>query len=169
MIKKEWSIGQLSRLSGINVQSIRHYERIGLLDEPARTVNGHRRYTQNHLNVLNLISQGRKAGFRLDDIRKLTKCLALNNIPPCETFQALALKHAQEVESRRKELKKYERLLITLAGICVDCICSGRNKEVQGNLAACALLNDMKKNSIQTEDLAFPKRRCISQNNNTGL
>ena len=59
-------IGRLSRLSGVNIETIRYYERIGDMPAPARSAGGYRLYAHEHLKRLSFIRRGRELGFTLD-------------------------------------------------------------------------------------------------------
>ena len=109
------SIGTLARRTGTKVQTIRYYEQIGLLPEPARTGGGQRRYGDEDLDRLAFIRHARQLGFTLDTIREL---LDLSDNPgwPCEDVDRIALRQLKEVEARiarlealRKELKRMLR------------------------------------------------------------
>lgn len=64
-------INELSQKSGIHLETIRYYEKIGLLPEPNRDVNGYRIYTAESLKMLNFIKTCRSLGFSIDEIRQL--------------------------------------------------------------------------------------------------
>src|SRR3546814_16571774 len=65
------AIGALSRRTGVNIETVRYYERIGLLPPPARSGGGHRLYGGWHLMRLNFVRRARDVGFTLDEIRAL--------------------------------------------------------------------------------------------------
>jgi MerR family mercuric resistance operon transcriptional regulator len=60
------SIGKLSQRSGVNIETIRYYERIGVMPAPARSAGGYRLYAHEHLKRLSFIRRGRELGFTLD-------------------------------------------------------------------------------------------------------
>ena len=66
-----FSIGTLSSATGCKVETIRYYEKIGLMPEPARSEGGQRRYHRNHRERLQFIRHSRELGFTLEDIREL--------------------------------------------------------------------------------------------------
>ena len=70
-------IGELSRLTGINIETIRYYEKIKMLRPPPRTEGGRRVYGPNETRLLAFIRRGRELGFGLDDIRALLALGAL--------------------------------------------------------------------------------------------
>src|SRR5690606_12557901 len=61
-------IGEASRLSGCHIETIRYYERVGILSPTARSENGYRRYADHHIQQLRFILHARELGFSLDDI-----------------------------------------------------------------------------------------------------
>ena len=67
------AIGELSRLSGVNIETIRYYERVKMLAPPPRTAGGRRIYGSNDLRILVFIRRARELGFSLDDIRALLR------------------------------------------------------------------------------------------------
>ena len=69
--RRDLGVGGVSRRSGVNIETIRYYEKIGLLQPPPRTEGGHRVYSEDHLNRLVFIRRSRELGFRLDEIRHL--------------------------------------------------------------------------------------------------
>ena len=76
------AIGALSRRTGVNIETVRYYERIGLLPPPARSEGGHRLYGGGHLMRLNFVRRARDLGFTLDEIRALLE-LAEKRDRPC--------------------------------------------------------------------------------------
>jgi len=65
------SIGGLSKATGVNIETIRYYERIGIIPAPPRTEAGHRIYDAHHTGRLNFVRRGRQLGFTLDQVRTL--------------------------------------------------------------------------------------------------
>lgn len=103
-------IGALARRSGCKVQTIRYYEQIGLMPEPARTEGRQRRYSRRHAERLTFIRHARALGFTLDQIRSL---LALSDRPdrPCEEVDVIAQDNLQAVETRLASLAVLKREL----------------------------------------------------------
>ena len=106
------AIGELGRRSGVKVPTIRYYEQIGLLPQPARTDGQQRRYEQADLARLSFIRHARELGFEVEAIRTL---LQLQDQPdqPCAVADEIAKARLAEVERRiaslvalRKELEK---------------------------------------------------------------
>lgn len=97
------SIGEMARATGTKVETIRYYERIGLLPPPARTDGNYRAYARHHLERLSFIRRGRDLGFSLDAVREL---LRLSDDPerPCAEVDHIARTHLAEVERKLADL-----------------------------------------------------------------
>ena len=80
---REFSIGDIARMTGVKVPTIRYYENIGIMLAPPRTEGGQRRYDEAALERLGFIAHAREMGFRLDAIRSLLD-LAEHPSDPCE-------------------------------------------------------------------------------------
>jgi MerR family mercuric resistance operon transcriptional regulator len=103
-------IGELSRRSGVNIETIRYYERVQMLPTPPRTASGRRMYGEKELRILVFIRRGRELGFHLEDIRTLLRLGARRTIP-CAEASEIAARHLREIRSKLRDLKKLERLL----------------------------------------------------------
>ena len=111
------SIGQLSGTTGCKVETIRYYERIGLMPEPARSEGNQRRYTRTHEQRLGFIRHARELGFSLDSIREL---LSMADDPgaACDTVDRIAREHLQQVQSRIARLRALEEELQRMLSRC---------------------------------------------------
>ena len=98
------TIGDLSRETGCKVQTIRYYEQIGLMPEPARSNGNQRQYSPAHLDRLAFIRHARELGFPLDAIRELLG-LADNPSRTCDAADAIARSQLVQVESRIARLQ----------------------------------------------------------------
>ena len=97
------SIGELGRATDTKVETIRYYERIGLLAAPRRTSGNYRAYDRSHLNRLSFIRRSRDLGFPLDQVRTLLD-LADQKDRPCEAVDEIARIHLAEVERKIADL-----------------------------------------------------------------
>ena len=111
------SIGTLARRTGAKVETIRYYERIGLMPEPGRTEGGQRRYGEAELDRLAFIRHARQLGFTLEAVREL---LDLSDSPErsCGEVDAIARRHLREVERRLERLAALKRELERIVGEC---------------------------------------------------
>lgn len=113
----EFSIGKLSRRTGCNIETIRYYEKAGLLPAPPRTAGGHRLYDGEHARRLGFVRRSRELGFSLDEIRALLD-LADGEELDCGEVKAITLRHLREVKEKIRDLKKLERTLTRISGAC---------------------------------------------------
>ena len=110
-------IGELSGRTGCNIETIRYYERVGLLPAPPRSAGGHRVYGVDHLKRLTFIRRGRQLGFALKDVRGLL-ALVDGGGYTCDEVQALTLSHLDEVRLKIADLKVLEGVLGDMAAEC---------------------------------------------------
>jgi MerR family transcriptional regulator, mercuric resistance operon regulatory protein len=111
------SIGELSRLSGVNIETIRYYERIKMLPPPPRTAGGRRVYGATDLRLLVFIRRSRELGFSLDEIRTLLR-LGGPEKATCREVREIATHHLEDIRAKLGDLKKLERLLATTVARC---------------------------------------------------
>ena len=102
-MSKPLTIGALSRDSGVNLETIRFYERSGLLPAPARSASGYRHYEEVDVRRLRFIRRGRELGFSLDEIRNLLD-LAAHPQSPCDAADRMAREHLDAIETRIRDL-----------------------------------------------------------------
>ncbi len=112
-----YGIGELARRTGTDVQTIRWYERIGLLPPAPRTAGGQRRFDQRHLERLTFIRHARELGFSLEAVRSLLR-LVDEPEAPCEEADAIARARLKEVESRIRRLEALREELRRMVAAC---------------------------------------------------
>ena len=112
-------IGELSKRTGCNIETIRYYERIGVLRRPARTEGGFRRYSLDDLGRLAFVRRARGLGFPLDQVRALLR-LANRRERSCAAVRDLAASHLNEVRTKIADLRKMERILHGMVLQCAD-------------------------------------------------
>ena len=110
-------IGDLSRLTGVNVETIRYYEKIKMLPAPSRTAGGHRIYGPNETRILRFIRRGRELGFTLEEIRALLD-LGGRGKASCAEVREIAKHHLEDIRAKINDLKKLERLLSKTIAKC---------------------------------------------------
>jgi MerR family mercuric resistance operon transcriptional regulator len=108
-------IGKLSAETGVNIETIRYYERVGLIAAPPRTRGGLRTYDQHHARRLTFIRRGRELGFSLADIRTL---INLSDGKQDCAARKLTLRHVDDVRSKIASLKRLERALKSMTEAC---------------------------------------------------
>jgi MerR family transcriptional regulator, mercuric resistance operon regulatory protein len=112
------SIGELSRRTDCNVETIRYYERIGLLPKPRRQGGRYRRYDADDVSRLRFIRRARQLGFGLDDVRELLRLTAGRGEAARAEARQLAAAHVAEVRAKIADLQAMERIL---TGAICDC------------------------------------------------
>ncbi len=113
------TIGKLAGLSGVNLETVRYYERIGLMPKPDRTEGGHRLYDEAHKRRLTFIRRGRELGFGIEAIRALLD-LAGPGRRSCDDVQAIAGSHLKEVRAKIADLARLEAILAQTVTRCAS-------------------------------------------------
>ncbi len=111
------SIGLLAERTGTKVETIRFYEKCGLLPKPSRTAGNYRAYAPAHLSRLSFIRRARDLGFSLDQIRALLD-LSDDRDRPCEAVDAIAKEHLAEVDRKIADLRALRRELDSMIDQC---------------------------------------------------
>jgi Cd(II)/Pb(II)-responsive transcriptional regulator len=112
-------IGELAHKAGVDVQTVRYYEREGLLDAPARTGSGYRTYGPEHLERLNFVRHCRSLDMPLAEIRRLTE-LSRQQAISCDEVNALVQAHLDRVRAKLAALHTLETQLSTLSAQCAS-------------------------------------------------
>ncbi|TDR37730.1 MerR family mercuric resistance operon transcriptional regulator [Tahibacter aquaticus] len=124
-------ISEAAAASGCHLETIRYYERIGLLSKAARRDNGYRVYTHAEVERLRFITRGRELGFSLEEIQSLL-ALAEQTDMPCADVDRMARQHLADIQGRIQALQRMaQELARTIEG------CAG------GARARCAILGDL--------------------------
>ena len=110
-------ISELANAAEVNVETIRYYQRRGLIDEPPRLGNGFRRYTQTHLQTLRFVRQAQALGFNLDETRELL-LLRNNGHSDASEVKSRAEKKLAEIEMKLNLLEQIKQELHQLVEAC---------------------------------------------------
>jgi len=110
-------IGALSKRSGVNIETIRYYERVKMLPAPPRTASGRRVYGTMDLRILVFVRRARELGFTLEEIRALLR-LGGPEKATCREVRAIAARHLEDIRAKLSDLKKLERLLSKTVARC---------------------------------------------------
>ena len=110
-------IGELSKQSGVNIETIRYYERVKMLAPPPRTASGRRVYNSTGLRILVFIRRARELGFSLDEIRALLR-LGGPEKASCREVREIAAHHLDDIRAKLSDLRKLERLLAKTVARC---------------------------------------------------
>jgi len=109
--------GELAQRCNCNPETIRHYEKIGLLPAPARTSGGYRMYAIDDQRRLGFILRARELGFAIAEIRMLLS-LMVGGSNSCAEVRALTLHHLRGVRARIADLRRLERILAETVAAC---------------------------------------------------
>ncbi|MDF0603357.1 helix-turn-helix domain-containing protein [Psychromarinibacter sp. C21-152] len=119
----------LARLTGCNLETIRYYEKVGLLPDPPRSPAGHRRYGDAHVERLNFVMRSRDLGFTMEEIRDLLG-LVDRGSHTCAEVERMGRHHLEVVRAKIRDLQAIETVL---AGTIARC--------TGGDTPDCPLLN----------------------------
>ena len=112
-----FTIGELGKATGTKVETIRYYERIGLLPKPDRTVGNYRAYARTDLERLSFIRRARDLGYPLEQVLALLD-LADRRDQPCENVDELVESHLADVARKIADLEALQRELGYLLSQC---------------------------------------------------
>ena len=124
------SIGQVARRAGVGVETVRYYEREGLLEEPPRRASGYRQYSEEVVKRLHFIKRAQKLGFSLKEINELL-LLRVDAQNACEEVKLRTEEKIAEIEQKLVELQRMRQALLRVASLC----------EGQGADSRCPLLD----------------------------
>lgn len=109
------TIGKLAEAAGVNVETIRYYQRRGLLEEPAKPLYGQRRYSLEQVKRVRFIKRAQALGFTLAEVGQL---LALNEARSCKTTRALAAHKLELIDNKMADLGAMRQALGRLVRQC---------------------------------------------------
>ncbi len=112
-------IGALANHTGCNIETIRYYERIGLMPRPARSEGGHRMYGPDHFKRLEFVRRARELGFTVDEIRQLLR-LAEEQDQPCADVRIVATRHLADIRTKIAALRAMEKVLKETVAQCEE-------------------------------------------------
>ncbi len=130
---KKLTIGVLAKFANVNIETIRYYQKVGLINEPKKPLNGFRHYPRESISRVFFIKKAQELGFTLKQIKEL---LALGD-GHCKDIQVLANKKLAEIDSRIKNLRTMRRALSDLVKQC---------EVPSNNDVHCALVESLTKN-----------------------
>ncbi len=124
----ELTIGKLAEVAGVNIETIRYYQRRGLLDEPRKPLGGHRRYAPEQARRVRFIKRAQALGFTLDEVGAL---LTLDTACACSETRALAVRKQALIEQKITDLAAMREVLGDLVRQC----------DTEGESAACPIID----------------------------
>ncbi len=110
-------IGALSERTGAQIETLRYYEREGLMPDPPRTEGGHRLYDEGHLKRLTFIRRSRELGFSLDAVRGLLRLVDGGHYT-CAEVRTVVIDHLEVIRRKQADLANLEEALETMADQC---------------------------------------------------
>jgi len=114
-VPQPYTIGSLARQVGVNVETIRYYQRRRIMQEPTKPPRGIRHYTEEHARRLRFIKEAQKLGFSLDEVAEL---LSLEDGLHCREVEEIAGHKLAMVRERMAQLGRIENVLAVLVGKC---------------------------------------------------
>lgn len=114
---KTMTAGQVARLAGVGVETVRFYEKNGLLEEPSRRVSGYREYDEQTVNRLRFIQRAKDIGFTLTEIKDLLS-LRSCSYQPCDDVRWRAEAKITEIEEKVALLLRMKQVLGRLVSSC---------------------------------------------------
>ncbi len=127
------SIGELSMATGVNIETIRYYERVGVISHPPRTRSGRRVYVPENRRQLSFVRRARELGFSLNEIKTMLALGGARRLS-CGEVKRLALSHLDDIRERIDDLKRLEATLAVTIRRC------------RGDMAPeCPILDDLAK------------------------
>ena len=111
------TIGKVSKQSGIGVETVRFYEKSGLIDDPPRTESGYRQYPASTVVRIGFIKRAKELGFTLKEIKELLN-LRLDPITTCDDVRQVAMEKLRNVQAKIQSLRGIEKALGELIGAC---------------------------------------------------
>lgn len=107
----------IARRAGCNMETIRYYEKIGIMPEPPRTAGGYRVYDEIHVTRLRFVLRGRELGFSIEELRGLLQ-LVDRGTQTCAEVKALTELHLANVRAKIADLRRIENVLAATASQC---------------------------------------------------
>lgn len=117
------NIGQVAKETQVNIDTIRYYEKLGLLPIPNRNSSGYRQYSKNTILRLQFIKHGQELGFSLKEIKELLDLRTSSNtftLQQCEDVQKKANLKLKEIENKIKTLLKMKTVIQDLICACIE-------------------------------------------------
>jgi len=110
-------IGVLSRETGVNIETIRYYERIGIMPKPDRTASGYRQFSQDELKRLTFVRKCRDLGFSLREVRTLLDLVDSDHFS-CGEIHDMTVQHLRAIDEKMARLDKLKSVLTTMSNEC---------------------------------------------------
>ncbi|VAW01507.1 Heavy metal resistance transcriptional regulator HmrR [hydrothermal vent metagenome] len=112
-----YAIGEMSRATAVNIETIRYYERIGVMPKPDRTAGGNRQYSHDQLKRLFFIRRCRDLGFSLSEVRALLAMVDGQDFS-CSQVHEMTIAHLGTIRQKLTSLQQLEKTLQQMAATC---------------------------------------------------
>lgn len=129
-------IGELSKKSGIPIETLRYYEKEGLIAAPKRLENGYRDYPKTTVNHLHFILRAKKVGFSLKECKELLSIFISKDQHTCQDVKSLAEIKLKEIQQKMQELEQMHDTLQNISDAC----CGGDESAIN-----CTILGALEK------------------------
>lgn len=126
----EYTIGQAAKAAGVNIETLKYYERRGLLPEPPRSSGNYRLYPHDSIRIVRFVKRAQELGFTLNEIRELLALRDGGSEANCADVRAKAVYKLRDIEGKIRSLQTMEK---ALAGLVKQC--SG-----EGPVTGCPIL-----------------------------
>ena len=123
-----YAIGEMSRRTGVNIETVRYYEKIGMMPKPKRSEGGNRLYNTEQLQRLFFIKRCREIGFSQSEIKALLSMVDRDDVT-CAEVHSITTGHVADIRQKIKDLRKLEKVLTQMANECS-----------QGDLPECPII-----------------------------
>ncbi len=111
--------GEVAALAGVNVQTLRYYERRGLLEVPARRASGYREYSPDAVQLIRFIKRAQELGFTLTEVEDLLR-LRGDQETACSEVRTAAEAKIEDIEQKLRHLRAMKRALVVLVASCAS-------------------------------------------------
>ncbi|MDO8343622.1 MAG: helix-turn-helix domain-containing protein [Cellvibrio sp.] len=126
------SIGDFSKATGCAIETIRYYERAGIISKPPRSSGGHRLYNQTNVQQLRFVLKARQMGFSLAEVKELLN-LATDEQQPCQEVLDMADRNLEAIQRKIDQLSGFKQELQGLSRTCKTC-CAGKASASECNI-----------------------------------
>ena len=127
----DYLIGEASKRSGVHIETIRYYERTGIMPRPHRSPSGQRRYNGEQLQRLSFIKRCRELGFSLNEVRDMFGLIDGGD-QTCGEVHSLTINHLKGIRKKIADMRKIERVLKEMSDQCS-----------QGNVPDCPVIETL--------------------------
>ncbi len=115
--RKSYTVGQLAKVANVNIQTVRFYDRQGILKPASRTEAGYRIYDKEGVKRLNFIVQAKELGFSLKEIKEFLE-LRVQSVQTCDRVRKKTTEKLNDIQNKIAHLKKLEKTFKKLIGDC---------------------------------------------------